>query len=96
MAKYALPNSWEDIILKDKGKQKIYFDNHNVRKSKICSHNKLTSKELCLNLVDADTVKPTVQDYFDNLFELFEYIFLNPLTEYIYICRKRVNEYSNN
>ena len=67
-----MSNSWKDIILKDKGIQKIYFDNHIVRTSKICSHNKLTSKELYLNLVDADTVKPTVQDYFDNLFELFE------------------------
>ena len=45
------------------------FDHHILRKSQICSLNKLTSKELYLILVDANTVKPTAQDYFENLFE---------------------------
>ena len=67
----ALPKSWKDAILKDKGNAKnlVIFDHHIVRKSQICSLNKLTSKELYLILVDANTVKPTAQDYFENLFE---------------------------
>ena len=67
----ALPKSWKDIILKDKvnAKNLVIFDHHIVRKSQICSLNKLTSKELYLILVDANTVKPTAQDYFENLFE---------------------------
>ena len=67
----ALPKSWKDAILKDKGNAKnlVIFDHHIVRKSQICSLNKITSKELCLILADANTVKPTAQDYFENLFE---------------------------
>ena len=67
----ALPKSWKDAILKDKGNAKnlVIFDHHIVRKSQICSLNKLTSKELYLILVVANTVKPTAQDYFENLFE---------------------------
>ena len=67
----ALPKSWKDAILKDKGNAKnlVIFDHHIVRKSQICSLSKLTSKELYLTLVDANTVKPTAQDYFENLFE---------------------------
>ena len=66
-----MPKSWKDTILKDKGiaKNLAIFDHHIVRKSQICSLNKLTSKELYLILVDANTVKPTAQDYFENLFE---------------------------
>ena len=68
---YALPKSWKDIILKNKGNAKdlVIFDRHIVRKSQICSLNKLTSKELHLILVDANTVTTTAQDYFENLFE---------------------------
>ena len=57
----ALPKSWKDTILKDKGNAKnlVIFDHHIVRKSQICSLNKLTSKELYLILVNANTVKPT-------------------------------------
>ena len=67
----AVPKSWKDAILKDKGNAKnlVIFDHHIVRKSQICSLSKLTSKELYLSLVDANTVKPTAQDYFENLFE---------------------------
>ena len=66
-----MPKSWKDAILKDKGNAKnlIIFDHHIVRKSQICSLSKLISKELYLTLVDANTVKPTAQDYFENLFE---------------------------
>ena len=66
-----MPKSWKDAILKDKGNAKnlVIFDHHIVRKSQICSLGKLTSKELYLTLVDANTVKPTAQDYFENLFE---------------------------
>ena len=62
---------WKDIILKDKGNAKslVVFDHQIVRKSQICSFNKLTNKELYLILVVANTIKPTSQDYFDNLFE---------------------------
>ena len=43
----ALPKTWEDIVLKDKGNAKsfIIFDHHIVRNSQIHSLNKLTSKE---------------------------------------------------
>ena len=71
----ALLKSWKDIILKEKGKTKnvLTFDHHIVRKSQTCSLNKLKSKELYLILVDADTVKPTAQDYLENLFESSEF-----------------------
>ena len=67
----ALPKTWKDIILKDKGNAKnlVIFDHHIVRKSHICSLKNLTSKELYLILVDANTVKPPIQDYFENLFK---------------------------
>ena len=67
----ALPKSWKDTILKDKeiAKNLVIFDHHIVRESQICSLNKLTSKELYVILVDANSVKPTAQDYFENLFE---------------------------
>ena len=66
----ALPKSWKDAILKDKGNAKklVIFDHHIVRKSQIGSLNKLPSKGLYLILVDANTVKPAAQD-FENLFE---------------------------
>ena len=54
-------------------KQIAIFDHHIVRKSKICSLNKLTSKELHLILVDANTVTPTAQDYLKNLFETSQF-----------------------
>ena len=71
----ALPKTWKDIILKDKGNAKILviLDHHIVRKSQSCSLNKLTSKELYLILVDADPVKPTAQNYFENLFETSQF-----------------------
>ena len=67
----ALPKTWKDIILKDKrnAKSLVIFDHHIVRNSQIHSLNKLTSKELYLILVKANTVKPTAQNYFENLFE---------------------------
>ena len=67
----AFPKTWKDIILKDKGNAKnlVIFDHHIVRNSQIHSLNKVTSKELYLILVVANTVKPTAQDYFENLFE---------------------------
>ena len=75
----ALPKSWKDAILKDKGNAKnlVIFDHHIVRKSQICSLSKLTSKELYLTLVDANTVKPAAQDYFENLFESFDFNWKN-------------------
>ena len=50
----ALPKTWKDIILKDKGNTKnlVAFHHHIVRTSQICSLNKLASKELYLILVD--------------------------------------------
>ena len=68
-------NRWKDIILKDKenAKKLIIFDHHIARKSQICSLNKLTSKQLYFILVDANTIKPTTQDYVENLFESSEF-----------------------
>ena len=54
---------------KGNGKNVVIFDNYTTRKSQICSLNKLASKELYLLLVEANTVKPTAQDYFENLFK---------------------------
>ena len=67
----AVPKSWKDAILKDKGNAKNLdiFDHQTVRKCKTCSLSKLASKELYLTLIDVNTVKPTAQDYFENLFE---------------------------
>ena len=55
---YALTKSWKDTILKDKWNAK---------------NNKLTSRKLYLILVDVNTVKPTAQDYFEDLFESSEF-----------------------
>ena len=63
---YALPETWKD---KGNAKNLVIFDLYLVRKSQICSLSKRTSKVLYLILVDANTAKPTMQDYFDNLFE---------------------------
>ena len=59
------------ITLKDKenAKNLVIFDHYILRYSQICSLNKRTSKEFYLILVEANTVKPTAQDYFENLFE---------------------------
>ena len=67
----ALPKSWKDAISKDKGNAKnlVIFDHNIVRKSQICSLTELASKELYLNFFDANTVKLTAQDCFENLFE---------------------------
>ena len=67
----ALPKTWKDIILKDKGNTKklVIFDHHIVRKSQTCSINKFSGKEIYLTLVDANTVKLTTKDYFGDLFE---------------------------
>ena len=71
----ALPKTWKDIILKDKGNANnlVIFNHHIVRKSQICNLNKLTSRELYLTLVVANTVKPTTQDYFENTFETSQF-----------------------
>ena len=71
----ALPKTWKDIILNNKGNAKglVIFDHHIVRNSQIHSLNKLTSKQLYLILVEANTVKPTAQDYFENLFETSQF-----------------------
>ena len=68
----ALPKNWKDIILKDKGniKNLVIFEHYIVRNSQICSLNKFSSKELYLIVVEANIVKPTTQDYFENLFEI--------------------------
>ena len=67
-----LPKTWKDVILEDKGNAKnlVTFDHHIVRTSQICILNRLTSKELYLILLG---VKPTVQDYFESLFETSQF-----------------------
>ena len=67
----ALPKTWKDIILKDKGNaiNLVIFDHHIVRNSQICSLNKLANIELYLILVEENTVKPRAQHYFADLFE---------------------------
>ena len=72
----ALPKTWKDMILKDKrnARNLVLFDHHIVRKFQICSLNKLPSKEVkSYIIVDANTVKPTTQDYFKNLFKSSEF-----------------------
>ena len=55
----------------------VIFDHHIVRNFEICSLNKLTSKEVYLILVEANTVKLTTQDYFKNLFETSQFNWKN-------------------
>ena len=75
----ALPKTWKNIILKDKGNANnlVILDHHIIRKSQICNINKFTSKKLYLILVDANAVKETVQDYFENLFETSQFNWKN-------------------
>ena len=70
-----MPKTWKDITLKDKGNAKIVFifDHHIARNSQIHSLNKITSNELYLILVEANTIKPTAQDYLENLFETSQF-----------------------
>ena len=70
-----MPKTWKDVILRDEGNAKslVIFEHHILRNSQIHSLNKLTSKELYLILVEANTVKPTAQDYFENLFETSQF-----------------------
>ena len=65
--------------MKDKGNTKnlVIFDHHIVRNSQICGLNKFTNRELYLILVHANTVKPTTQDYFENLFETSQFNWKN-------------------
>ena len=49
-------------------KNLILFDHHIVGNSQIWCPKKLTSKKLYLILVNANLVKKTAQDYFQNLF----------------------------
>ena len=70
-----MPKTWKDVILRDEGNAKslVIFEHHILRNSQIHSLNKLTSKELYLILVEANTVKPTAQDYFENIFETSQF-----------------------
>ena len=67
-----LPKTWKVIILKDKinaKKQLFLTTTYILRKSQIYSLNKVTSKVL----VDANNIKPTAQDYFENIFETSQF-----------------------
>ena len=66
----ALPTTWKDVVLKDKGNVKnlVIFENHIARNYQICSLNKLTSKMLYLIPVEVNTIKPTAQGYFETFF----------------------------
>ena len=70
-----MSKTWKHITLKDKKNKKnlVIFEHHILKKSQTCSLNKLTSKESYLILVDKNTVKPTAQDYFENLFASSEF-----------------------
>ena len=57
---------------KTKGMQKILLSLTTKRNSQICSINKLTSKELYLILVQANAIKLTAKDFFENLFQTFQ------------------------
>ena len=50
------------LLYKGNTKTLVIFDCHIIRKSQICSLNKLTSKELYLILVDANAVKQAAQE----------------------------------
>ena len=58
-------------------KNLVIFNHFIVRKYQCCSLNKLTIKELYLILVNVNTVKPTAQDYFENLFEISKFSWKN-------------------
>ena len=73
------PRTWKDSILKDKENLKNWgiLDYHIVRSYQIHSLDKLTSKEVYLILVEANTVKPAAQNYFENLFETSQFNWKN-------------------
>ena len=55
----------------ERQKELVIFDHDIVRNFEICK--KLTSKEVYLILVEANTGKLTTQDYFKNLFETSQF-----------------------
>ena len=57
--------TWKDIILKSNRTENnlVIFDQRIIRKSEMCTINKLTSKELYLIPVDANAVNATAQDF---------------------------------
>ena len=69
-----MPNTWKDIILKDKGtaKKKLCLNNPVVKNVKfiVLTNSPVNSY---LILADANAVKPTAQSYFRNLFETSEF-----------------------
>ena len=69
----ALPKTWKAIILKDKGntKHSVIFDHRILINSQICSLNKLNSEELIF--INANRVKLTAQDSFEDLFGTFQF-----------------------
>ena len=86
----ALPKTWNNIILKDKGNSKnlITFDHHILRNIEIYCLNKLTSNELYLIFVGTNTVKPTTQNYFENLFKRSQF---NWKKIYFLICNSTLD-----
>ena len=58
---------------KEKQKNLIILDHCIIRKFQICSLTNLTCKVLHLILVDANTVKSTAQDYFENHLETSQF-----------------------
>ena len=66
----ALPKTWKD---KGNAQNLVIFDHHIVRNTQVLSFSKLTSKELYLILVEANTIKSTALDYFEKLFETSQF-----------------------
>ena len=92
---YSLPESWKKSINLSKNSNNILLctDHHITRKSRMITADKLTAKEIYINLISMTNCKPSSQIYFDNLFQnnlsgCWDQIYILPrkVTVYSYMC----------
>ena len=89
---YAVPESWKKSIKLSGNSNNILLctDHHITRNSRMITADKLTAKEIYINLVSTINCKPSSQIYFDNLLQ-------NNLSGYwdkIYILPRKITVYS--
>ena len=90
---YAIPESWKKSINLSKNFNNILLctDHHITRKSRMITADKLTGKEIYINLISTTNCKRSYQIYFDNLFQNN----LSDCWDQIYILQRKVTVYSN-
>lgn len=89
---YALPESWKKSIKLSKNSNNILLcnDHHITRKARMITVDKLTAKEIYINLISMTNCKPSSQIYFDNLFQKN----VSACWDQIYILPRKVTVYS--